>query len=379
MIYLKIIYLFILFFVFSEGFADTRTKNLPQGFLWRYIMDETEPTPRTGQYWRSGVLLEDKIIVLNTHNLIALTYEGKELWKRGLVAENPFSEAKIYSTDTNEIIVVITDALLRIDTTTGDLIDHYGYDVTKRAAFQMTEMLPRHSLLFQNHIYVFLGPQLLSFNTKTFERKTVVNFNSSPKTLPILYQDQIVVGLINGYVEFYDPIENTKNVLIYGGEDPDFSIRQPVSSEEFLYIPTTEGIRVYNNTNIISKSDHFEDPILSSINNEVWLRQHQKGSLSLIDQTLSSIEQTSFIKDKYATKINVPLGGNVNTLVHIDGLEGTVFIIKREPSVSFSHTIYSEEFTDNPPIQLLDQTKEHLLLGGFHGLYLLHLPSLIKP
>ncbi|MGL5956333.1 MAG: hypothetical protein ACRC0X_07000 [Brevinema sp.] len=367
-----IIFLFLLLPIVV--FADTRTNNLPQGFQWRYTMDEREPSPRFGQFWRDGIFLEDKIIVLNTHTLIALDFQGQELWKMGLAAESPFSEAKIHHTDSNEIVVVITDALLRINTDTGELIDHYGYDVRRRAAFQFTELLPRSSVLLGDYIYVFLGPQLLSFHKKDLKRESVLNFHSSPKTIPIIYDNQLIIGLLNGFVELFNPQTKEKQTLIYGKAGADYSVRQIVVHQDFIFIPSNQSLQVYSNTNFFAESDLFPDNILSSVDNQIWLRQHQEGTLYEIDETLSALQEIEFITDKSANQINSPLAGNSNILLHIDGIEGRIFVIR--PHSSSVQVIYSEHFLDNPPLQLLDQQENFILLGGFDGLYLINLIEL---
>ena len=370
--------LLLLFFLLlhTVSYTDTRTNDLPQGFKWRYVMDETEPTPRSGQFWRSGILLENKVIVLNMHNLIALDFNGKELWKRGLAAENPFSQAKIHRTESNEIVVIITDTLIRINTDTGDMIQNYTYDVSKRSAFQFTELLPRHSVLFKDHIYVFLGPQLLSFHKTSLQKTVVGTFNSSPKTIPIPYKDSLVLGFTNNFVNLYNPISKETKTLIFGASESDFIIRQPIIQDDLLFIPTSKDIQVYSNGNLFSQSDHFTNSILSVVGNDIWLRQHQIGTIYKIDETLTAIKKISFSPDKYANSITTPLSGDTNTLIHIDGIEGSLFIISQQPSLKLKKTIYSEEFIDNPPIQLLAQQNNLILLGGFDGLYLIDIDRL---
>ncbi len=370
-------FLLLLFLLLSNiSYTETRMNNLPQGFKWRYIMDETAPSPRSGQFWRSGILLEDKIIVLNAYNLIALDLKGKELWKKGLAAENPFSEAKIYRTESNEIVVIITDALIRINTDTGEMIKNFGYDVRKKSAFQFTELLPRHSILFKDLIYVFLGPQLISFHKKTLERNIVGTFNSSPKTLPIQYKDSFILGFLNNFVQSFNPISKANRTLVFGASESDFVIRQPVVKDELLFIPTSKDIQVYSNDTLFSKSDYFTNNILSITGTSIWLRQHQIGTIYKIDETLTSIKQTEFTPNKYASKIGIPLAGNDDILVHIDGIKGTLFIITQKPDLQLKKTIYSEEFIDNPPIQLLAQQNNLILLGGFEGLYLIDIDLL---
>ncbi|MGL4677456.1 MAG: hypothetical protein ACRCWI_07290 [Brevinema sp.] len=362
-----IILIFLLFPI--KAFSDTRTNNLPQGFQWRYIMDEREPAPRFGQFWRDGIFLEDKIIVLSTHTLIALDFQGKELWKMGLAAENPLSEAKIHQSDSNEIVIVITDALLRINTDTGELIDHYGYNVQKRSAFQFTELLPRSSILLGDYIYVFLGPQLLSFHKKDLKRENIANLNSLPKTIPVIYGTQLVIGFLNGFVELLNPQTKEKYTLIYGKTEADFSVRQIIVNQDFIFIPSNRSIQVYSNTSFFAESDLFPDNILSLIDGQIWLRQHQQGTLYKIDETLSSLQKIEFVSNKSANKISTPLAGNSNTLFHIDGIEGRIFIIQTQTATI--QVIYSEDFSDNPPLQLLDQQDDSILLGGFEGLYLI--------
>ena len=368
----------LLFFLLlhNVSFTETRTNNLPQGFNWRYTMDETDPTPRSGQFWRSGIFLEDKVIVLNMHTLIALDFNGKELWKRGLAAANPFSEAKIHRTESNEIVVVITDALIRINTDTGDMIQNYSYDVKKRSAFQFTELLPRHSILFKDHIYVFLGPELLSFHKTSLERTVVGTFNSSPKTLPIPYKDSLVLGFINNFVNLYNPINKETKTLIFGASESDFIIRQPVISDDLLFIPTSKDIQVYSNGNLFSQSTSFTNSILSAIGGDIWLRQHQIGTIYKIDETLTAVKKISFTPNKYANAITAPLAGDKNTLIHIDGIEGVLFVISQQADLKLKKTIYSEEFKDNPPIQLIAQQNNLILLGGFDGLYLINIDRL---
>ncbi len=347
-------------------FADTRTNNLPNGFQWRYITDEKEPTPRFGQFWRSGVVLEDKLIVLNSHLLIALDFQGQELWKMGLQSENAIAEAKIISTDTNEIIVIITDALLRINTDTGTLIDHYGYDIKKSSSFQFTELLPRTAILFQDYVYVFLGPQLLSFHKETLHREEVFNFNSSPKTLPVIYDNQFIIGFLNGSVEMFNITTKQSKTLLHSKD----SIRQIVIDKDLIFIPSSKSMKVYSNTRFFAESDQFPNNILSIANNKIWLRQHNKGTIHQIDETLSSLQKIFFINDKIAGKISTPVVGHENIILNIDSIEGQIFVIEDS---SLKKTVYSEEFMDNPPLQLLDQKDNMVLLGGFDGLYFIDL------
>ncbi len=361
--------LVILLLLTTVTFADTRYHNLPEGFKWRYIMDEREPSPRMGQFWRSGILLEDKLIALNTHSLIALDLQGKELWKMGLKSEKPLSEAKIIHILSNEIVLVITDALLRINTDTGELIDHYGYDAHKSSAFQFTELLPRTAILYQDYIYVFLGPQLLSFHIKTLQRDDVFNFNSSPKTLPIIYNGQFIIGFLNNNVEIFHPLTKQKHTLLYGKD----SIRQIVIDKDLIFIPSVNSLKVYSNTNFFAESGQFPDNILSYVNNKIWLRQHSKGTIHQIDETLSSLQEIFFIHDRSASKITSPLVGHNDTLLNIDGIEGVIFVIKNN---KLKTVIYSEEFMDNPPLQLLYQKDSIVLLGGFDGLYLIDLADI---
>ncbi len=350
-------------------FADTRYNHLPEGFKWRYVMDEREPSPRLGQFWRSGILLEDRLIALNTHTLIALDLQGRELWKMGLESENAVAEAKIIQTLSNEIILVITDALLRINTDTGELIDHYGYDVNRRSAFQFTELLPRTAILYQDHIYVFLGPQLLSFHIETLQRTDVFNFNSSPKTLPVLYHDQFVIGFLNNNVEMFHPLTKQKHTLLHGRD----SIRQIVIDKELIFIPSANSLKVYSNTSFFAESDQFPNNILSHVDNKIWLRQHNKGTLHQIDETLSSLKEVFFIYDRSAGKITAPLVGFDDVLLNVDGIEGIVFVIK---DFELKDVIYSESFMDNPPLQLIDQRGALVILGGFDGLYLVDLADI---
>lgn len=370
----------LLFFIFPIGintYSSIRTNNLPEGFKWRYIMDEREPTPRSGQFWRTGIIMENKLIVLNTYMLIALDFSGKELWKMGLPAENPYAEAKIHQSSSNEIIIVITDALLRINTDTGELIDHYGYDVRRRAAFQFTELLPRQSILYKDYVYVFLGPQLLSFHKESLVRKKVHDFDSSPKTIPIVYQDQFVIGFNNGFLVLFNPNRKKSSPLIYGSPSKEFSLRQPIVQDDLLYIPMNDRIEVYQGKELYSRSTLLTDSILSSVNNQVWLRKHQSAMLQQIDATLSPLKEIQFISPKLANKISSPLIGNSNKLIHIDGIDGQLFIINNEENnLTLKTNLYTEDFMDNPPIQFLDQTEELLLIGGFDGLYLIDLQKI---
>ena len=372
-------YLVLFFFFFSSlSYGDTRTNDLPQGFKWRYIIDEKEPTPRSGQFWRSGVILSDRLIVLNIHMLIALDFQGKELWKIGLQAENLSAEAKIHQISSNEIILVTTDTLLRISTDTGELLESFNHDVRRRAAFQFTELMPRHSIFFDKELYVFLGPQLLAFDQENLTKKEVFNFNSSPKTIPILYKDKFVLSFVNGFVELFDPYKKETSTLISGDPSKNFSIRQPIVQEEFIYIPMNNRLEVYQDTNFYARSTQLSNSILTSLEGKVWRRSHQSGLIQEIDPTLGPIREVQFIADKFANSITAPLVGNKKTLIHVDGIDGQLFIISYDDSnnIALQKHLYSEEFRDNPPLQALDQKDNHLLLGGFEGLYLINLDEL---
>lgn len=366
--------LFLLFFLIpTNNFSDTRTDNLPQGFKWRYVMDELEPAARFGEFWRSGILLEDKIIVLNTHTLIALDHNGKELWKRGLPVEGTLAKAKILQSASNEILVIITSAILKINTDNGELLHHYGYNTHKRSAFQFTELIPRTAILFQEHLFVFLGPELLSFHKDTLEKNIVYNFNSSPKTLPVLFNNKFIIGFLNGFVEMFDPLTKDKKTLIYGHKHQNFSVRQIITKDDLIYIPSSHILQVFSNDQFYAKSDQFPDNILSEVEGNIWLRQHNRGNLIHIDETLSPLDKIHFISDRIANKISSPLIGHNGTLIQVDSIEGQIFVIQNKNVKSI---IYAEDFLDNPPIQILAQNKQQLLLGGFDGLYLIDINAL---
>lgn len=365
---------FLLLFV-SLSFGDTRSNGLPIGFSWRYIIDEREPSPRTGQFWRDGIFFDDKIIVLNAHNLIALDMKGEVLWVRSLPLENSYSEAKIHQIKSNEIIIVIADALLKINTDTGDLLDHYGYNSIKKSVFQFTELLPRHSFLFNDKIYVFLSSELLAFDIKTLTRKKIFSFDSHPKTLPILYKNKIILGLQNGFVHLFDPISKNDKILIYGSMDKEFAIRQPIIQNDLIYIPTTEGIIVYKGMQLFSQTTQYQNSILDNIEGKIWLRQHFSNELFQIDETLSPLLQITYPKE--SDIINSPLIGRGNKLLNLDSIVGQMLIFEYNTSnIILLKELYVEDFWDNPPLQLLDQKDQYVLLGGFDGLYLVDIAKL---
>ncbi|MGL4367611.1 MAG: hypothetical protein ACRCTQ_04965 [Brevinemataceae bacterium] len=368
----------ILCFVFAPAYGIVRTNNLPDGFLWQYMINEQEPSPRTGQFWRDGIFLDDKIIILNTHNLIALDTNGNELWVRGLPAENPLSEAKIHRSQSNEILIVITDAVLRINTDTGELIEHYGYNVARRSAFQFTELLPRQSVLFQDTLFVFLGPELLAFNTQTLSRSKITSFNTSPKTIPLIYDNRLLFGFNNGFVELFDSsTTNARIPILFGSSSGNFSVRQPIIYNDLIFIPTSTEIYVYKGSSLFAQTSAYTNAILSKIDNNIWLREHNKGHLIQINEILIPINQISFESPKTAHAVNAPLIGYHDKLIHFDSIAGKMVLFSYSAkSLTILKEILTEDFLDNPPLQMLDQKNNLLIIGAFDGLYLLDINKL---
>ncbi|MGL4561677.1 MAG: hypothetical protein ACRCV0_05270 [Brevinema sp.] len=359
--------------------AETRTNNLPPQFKWRYIMDEREPSPRTGQFWRDGIFFRDKIIVLNTYNLIALDTNGNVLWIHGLPAESACSQAKIHPISEHEIIIVISDSLLRINTDTGEMLNHYNYDVSRRAAFQITQLMPRHSVLLGDHIYVFLGSQLLSFNTNSLLRTHVLNLNSPPKTLPVIFNNKILVGLENKTTLLLDPVKKQSNILLLSLNTSFETVRQPMTQDHYIYIPTDKNIHLFENNEEINQNAEFTNGILDIIEGKIWLRQHQTGILREIDkETLDQIRYISYENQKHAGKINTKLIGTNNTLVHIDSIKGQMifFDISDHKQIKKQDEIFVEDILDNPPLQYLDQKGDFILIGAFDALYLVTLSNI---
>ncbi len=351
--------------------AETRYHKLPGGFKWRYVMNEPEPLPRKGLFWRSAIFLDDKIIALNNHTLIALTYNGVELWKMGLQVEYSNSEAKIHKSGDDEIIVVITDAVLRIDSSNGQLIDHYGYDSGRMSAFQMTELLPRTSVLMGDYVYVFLGPVLIAFHKETLDRHEVQNFNSSPKTIPVVYdEDYLVTAFVNGYVHMINPATKERKTLL--ANKTDVSIRQIVADEQFIYIPTSGAMMVYSNNVLYAESDMFPNNILSKADGKIWLQRHKIGEFHQIDQTLSPVRSITYTDNKTANNISSPIVGSGDTIIYVDSNEGKIYVMDK----ILRKIIFSEDFMDNPPVQFLNQKDSMVLLGGFEGLYLIDINEL---
>jgi len=367
--------LFFLLFFTNVLYGETRTNGLPVGFEWRYISDIRATSPRTGQFWRDAIFIDDKMIILNTYHLFALDMKGEVLWIRGLPIEHIYAEAKIHKTVSNEIVIITPNTLLRINTDDGNLIKHYNYDSRRRSAFQFTELQPRQSFLYQNNLYVFLGSDLLSFNIKTLERKKVLGFNSRPKTLPILYKDNVLLGLYNGFLNLLNLSTLKNKILIYGSTDNKFVIRQPIIQNDLIYIPTSESIMIYKDDKLYSESIIYQDVILNNIQNEIWLRSHDSDKIIKIDETLSPILQIKFNKE--SDKINSPLISYNDKLLNIDGITGQISIFNiNSTNIALKKELYIEEFLENPPLQILDQKDQYLLLGGFDGLYLVNINKL---
>lgn len=355
----------------ASSFSETRTNNLPQQIKWRYITDEKSPVPRSGQFWRDGIFIEDKIIVLNSYYLIALDINGKQLWIRSLPSENAYAQAKIHNIGNKEIIVVTSDSIFKINIETGELVDHYTYDVSKKSAFQTTELMPRFSILLENNMYVFLGPQLLQFNVNSLEKSIVLNLNSSPKTKPIIYKDHLVVGLENQTAVMINIDKKTVQTILTSFRYSEESIRQPVVIKNYLLLPTTTSIYTYNNYELVNETSKYSNAILSIINDNIWMRQHCTGKLSLIDETFSTIASIIYETPKYAGQINSPLIGISNKLIHFDNIKGQIiFFDVNNNNISIEKELFAEDLLDNPPLQFLDQQENLFLIGGFDGLLL---------
>ncbi|MGL4388778.1 MAG: hypothetical protein ACRCTJ_05245 [Brevinema sp.] len=364
----------LLFLLISTGIfhTTTRTDNLPKNFKWRYTMDEQEPSPRTGQFWRDGVFISDKIVVLNSHYLIGLDQYGKKLWINALPAEEAFSEAKIHPVSNTEIIVITSDSLLRIDINTGELLKSYNYDVAHRAVFQMTELMPRHSILLNDFVYVFLGSQLLSFHTNSLERATTMTLISAPKTIPVKVGNQILVGLQNKTALLLDPITKKSSIYLSSLNRRFKTLRQPIIIKNTIYFPTDREIHVFENDEEINRTSKFTNAILDLVSDKIWMRKHNTGTITELDRTtLDDIRTFTYEDPKYADRINTPLIGKDNTVIHIDTLKGhviTLDISKKE--ITTKSEIFVEDLLDNPPLQFLDQKDNLILLGAFDSLYL---------
>lgn len=370
---MNIFYTALLFFAAVPIYPETRTNGLPKGFIWQYIIDEKEPSPRSGQFWRSGIFIGDKIFVLNRHYLIALERDtGKMLWIRGLPSENPISEAKILHTDTNEIIVIISDALLRISTKDGELLQQYSYDARKHSAFQHTLLMPRHSIFFNNKIYVFLGPDLLEFDKHSLKRNKLFTFNASPKTLPLTFGNELLLGFQNGFLELFSPSSKKRRMLICGSPYSGFSLRQPVIQDLFIFVPTSDELLVYREDEIFARNSTYKDGIFSSAGGRVWLREHFSGILTEMDETLSPLRSMRIEAPSRARAINTPVIGNSRRIMLADTADGD-FKIMNIQDLSIISSITSEDFLDHPPLQILDMQENHILLGAFDGLYLIDL------
>ncbi|MGL4393901.1 MAG: hypothetical protein ACRCS8_01565 [Brevinema sp.] len=370
---MKAIYqLVILLISLGITYADTRTDNLPQNFKWRYTMDDREPSPRTGQFWRDGIFLDGKIVVLNSHYLIGLDMNGKQLWINALPAEEAFSEAKMHPVAEHEIVIVTSDSLLRIDIRTGELLQSYNYKVAKRSAFQMTELMPRHSVVMDEYLYVFLGPQLLSFHTNSLERADVLNLTSAPKTIPMLINNLILVGLQNKTLLMVDPMTKNSNILLNSFDRRFNTLRQPVTNKETIYVPTDRGIHVFEFQEEINQSNKFTDAILDFLNGKLWMRKHKTGTLQELDPiTLESRQELTYEEPKFADEINTPLVGQDNLLLHIDSIKGQIITFDTSStSMKVEAELFVEDLSDSPPLQFLAQKDNLILIGAFDGLYL---------
>lgn len=370
---MNIFYTALLFFAAVPVYPGTRTNGLPKGFIWQYILDEKEPSPRSGQFWRSGIFIGDKIFVLNRHYLIALERDtGTMLWIKSLPSENPISEAKILHTDTNEITVIISDALLRISTTDGALLQQYSYDARKHSAFQHTLLMPRHSIFFNDKIYVFLGPDLLEFDKHSLKQNKLFTFNSSPKTLPLVFGNDLLLGFQNGFLELFSPLSKKRRMLICGSPYSGFSLRQPVILDVFIFVPTSDELLVYRNNEIFARNKMYKDGIFSLAGGRLWLREHFSGILTEMDETLSPLRSTRIEAPSRARAINTPIIGNNQRIMLADTADGD-FKIMNIQDLSIASSVTSEDFLDHPPLQILDKQENYILIGGFDGLYLIDL------
>ncbi|MGL5253442.1 MAG: hypothetical protein ACRC9L_00200 [Brevinema sp.] len=367
---LTLIFCFLPFLIHSY----TRTDQLPQGFVWQYLPDENLSQPRGGLAWRAGLIDAKTIFLLSTDTLVALKMDGSVIWRYQLPAEGLNSEAKILPFDDNHIIVALTDAILKIKRSDGNLVSQYSYDSSKGQAFRPTLLLPRYTFIYNKNIYSFIGPQLLRFDGQTLERKEVISFSSPPKTLPVFYPPYFAVGFDNGFFEIFNPETKDKFTLISGSPKKDFRIRQPVIRDDLLFVPATDELLVYQGREIFARNANLTNAILSFIEGRIWLRGHNTGLISEIDETLSTLREGRYASPIRASVIDAPLVGISNRALHLEAQNGGLTIIdtsKDKPTVVKS--LVSEDFDENPPLSILANHQELVLIGGFDGVFLIDL------
>lgn len=343
------------------------------GILWGYYPDEKATQPRGSMFWRAGFMDENLLYLLSTETLVCLNQQGVQQWIYRLPAEGMNSEAQILPLG-NALIIITTDTLLKIDKTTGQQIAAYGYDSSRRSAFQRTLLLPRYSFVSEGSLYGFIGPTLLKFDGETLARSEVKNFNSSPKTLPVLYNDRLAVALDNGFFELYDLKSGENNTLISGSPRADFSIRQPLVHKGLLFVPASDELVVYQDTDIFARNASLTNAILSGIEGRLWMRGHNTGILSEIDETLSIVAEGRYASPVRAGFIDAPLAGTAKRILHLETLNGALTVIDASgetPSVVSTHV--SEDFGENPPLKILGARGSLVLIGGFDGAFLINL------
>ena len=352
----------------------TRTDGMPKGFIWCYLPDERLSQPRGGVAWRAGLIDAGTIYLLSADTLVALRMDGTVIWRYRLPAEGMNSEAKILPFDDTHIIVAVTDAILKIKRLDGSLATQYSYDSSKGQAFRPTLILPRYTFIYDNNVYGFIGAQLIRFDGQTLERSEVMTFAAPPKTLPVFYDPYFAVGFNNGFFEIFNPETGDKHNLISGSPKKDFRIRQPVVRGDLLFVPATDELLVYQGREIFARNSNLTNALLSTIDGRIWMRGHNTGLLSEIDETLSVLREGRYASPVRAGVVDAPLVGTSNRVLHLEAQNGGFTVIdvaQDKPTVIKS--LVSEDFDENPPLSILAENKQMVLIGGFDGVFLIDL------
>ncbi|MGL5721506.1 MAG: hypothetical protein ACRCY4_03800 [Brevinema sp.] len=358
----------------STFHAYTRTDGMPKGFVWRYLPDETATQPRGGMAWRAGLIDGGAIYLLSTDTLVALRMDGSVIWRYRLPSEGMNSEAKILPFDDAHIIVAVTDAILKIKRVDGTPAAQHSYDSRKGQAFRPTLILPRYTFVYRGNVYGFIGAQLIRFDGNTLDRSEALTFSAPPKTLPIYYEPYFAVGFDNGFFEIFNPETKDKFNLISGSPKKDFRIRQPVVRGDLLFVPATDELLVYQGREIFARNSNLTNALLSTIDGRIWMRGHNTGLLSEIDETLSVLREGRYASPIRAGVVDSSLVGTKNRVLHLEAQNGGFTVIdvsQDKPTVV--KTLVSDDFDENPPLSILAEDKNIVLIGGFDAVFLIDL------
>lgn len=352
----------------------TVSKNIPKGFLWGYTMDLVESTPRaksSGNFWKDALFLENQIILLNTYQVICLDYKGKTIWTHDLpIPTQAYAKIHLYP---NFIVILTPSRIMTIDKKNGEEIQIYNLYSSKASIIEKRTLEPQNSFIWNKELYVFLGSELLAFNPDSLTRRSVKTFYALLKTTPILFKDEwLILGFQNGFAILFNLRTKKHKTLLEGASERDFSIRQPAIYKNKIIIPTNEKVFLFEEENMIQEKN-AEDLIVSVIKDKIWVRKHKSPYLLEWNEKFKTTQKLIFTKADEARLISTPLVGHKNILLHTDGIDGKIFIIEDSPLLYVKETFLSEDFSDNPPLYILKQENNLVLLAAFDGVYLIDL------